>query len=246
MKTLGFMLVLVLGGTGYWLWQDAKQSGAQAALADGGDNGSSGASADLIAAKQARAGSADASDDKGAGASKVKPDTTGAAAKVEVEGPMTAAQREEVEEHWNELCNAAMTQEQWLGLSRQYQEAFGDMPEPDHDPAHMLTAFRGVLGSRIGMNDPKAPASRVHGGLAFANHAMLNLGTAVREGHVKFRMTLGGESDGKDGLLPTKKHTQKMLYYKWRTGGRIIELSVDRISTVTEVLDMFDPERFQG
>lgn len=246
MKAIAAVFVVALCAAGYLFWQDSKSTDGGPGTVDapsarkGEDPG-----ADLEAANIAKAKTSDGKPADSRGEERAGPPRASRTPVVHTpEPPMTAAQRKEVDAEWRRMCESSIGEEEWLDLSRQHPDSFETMDDPERDPALVLRAAQGVLGSRIGIGDSNAGVSRVHGGLPFAGRALRQLGTAVREGHIKFRMEPIDE--GRDGLLKAAPHTQRKLNYKWRIGNRAIHVTVDRISTVSEVLDMFDPDRFQG
>lgn len=156
--------------------------------------------------------------------------------------PMTEDQRREVAEHWERTYKEALSDEDFLLLSRTHAESFGELVEADKDAQTILEGLRGLVGYRIGIGDPDGRASVALGYLPQADHALRSMPSAIREGHVRFRL-LHNSDESKDGPLTAPPHNERLLHYRYRVGDRIVEVDIDRRATAGEVLDHFDPQR---
>ena len=158
---------------------------------------------------------------------------------------MSSEQRREVEGYFSEIRDSALPDDLLENLMQEYPQAFGELPEAEQARAMIRAGLHAFIGQRLGMHDPAAKASQVHGKLPLAEQAYRSFPEAVREGNVKFRVVEDG-IDGKTGVLPGKKTKSRHLLYRWRKGPRVLEMEIDRNTTPPEFLDLFDPERRQG
>lgn len=158
---------------------------------------------------------------------------------------MSGSKRAEITQHWKELCESVLSDEEFARLMRENMEMFGDIPDPDQDAPAMLRGLRALTGNRLGIDDPRARASVVEGGLPLGDSALRNLPMAIREGNVRLRLSESGQ-DARDGPVRAAPHDAKTLRYAWRVGNKVMNVEINRRAAAAEILDLFDPDRRQG